>query len=251
MRLEQWCIVASVGMIVSSVVFGMKFNLQSRMAYTRFCYNQMVDSALEDGLLAGIQHTAAVAYPEVDNEAAMDCFKKSLMKSFDISEETADGKRLLDCLKCTIIIENEYATVYNGTESFRVLYKTEKNGWNVTFYLDGYVNAVNTLSGETVDGNEELVRRTIGYQDGFGKGKESVWRDQTVSECISEAMEQVLCQKDEITAEYIVDFPIVEEDWCHNIRGVSMISFWDYGSWFLDGHNYDRYLLSGARVVMK
>lgn len=232
------------------MIFGMKFRLQSRVAYTRFCYNQMVDSALEDGLMEGIRHSDS-AYPEVDDEMALQRFKECLMKSFDVSEETAQGKKLLDCLKCTVIIENEYATVYGGKEPVRVLYKTSQNGWDVTFYLDGYVRAVNSANGEIADGNEEFVRRVIGYQEGYTQERESAWRDETVSECVSEAMEQVLCGNDEMTAEYIVDFPIEEEEWCHNIRGVSMISFWDYGAWFLDGKNYDRYLLSGARVVQK
>ena len=198
--------------------------------------------------MEGIENSDG-AYPEVNEETALMEFKKSLLKCFDVSEESDGGRRLMDCLKCTLIIQNRYVSVYYGGCYRKFEYETQVNGWDIRFYLDGEICARNKKNGEMMTGDEKTVRGRIGYWEGYTEGQGSDWMSKTVSGCIDTAMEQALRERTQAGSGYSVNFPIVEEDWCHSITGVSMISFFDCGTWFLDGESYARYFLSGARVV--
>lgn len=195
MKISHWCVVAGMIMLVFCLKWGMKYQLLWQLSYTKQCYNQIADNALEDGLQAGTAERD-FAVPYVDETAAVNGFKDSLLKGFDLSAQSPEGKRMLDCICCIVILQEEYYSVITNEGTTRYPYET----------------------------------------------------DVAVSDCIEKTMENVLKEqlKDK---QYIIDFPSVREEACHTLEGVGMLAFIQYGDYYIDGVRYNRFVLSGARVV--
>lgn len=191
MRIEHWCIVAAGCLLVSNTAWTLNWQLQQKLAYTRTCYNQMADHAVEDGLYAGTVYKDKKVC--VDEEKVILGFENSLLDSFDETRESPGGKRLLACVKCMVIL----------TENGFFIYVDGKN----TYY--SYGNSV----------------------------------AESVSEKIQEELHKIPdCKKLE------VDFPMIREDACHTLRGVSMVCVMKFPKILPFGQEADRYFISAARV---
>lgn len=191
MRIEHWCMIAAGCILLSNTGWSLKWQLDQKLEYTRCCYNQMADNAVEDGLHAGLVYKDGKIC--VDEEKAIREFETSLLKSFDESKESPGGKRLLDSIKCMVILEKqEFVVCANGETKHYV-------------YGKSAIESVNTKI------QEELHKNTD-------------------------------------TKTYQVDFPVVREDACHTLSGISMVCVMHFPRILPFEQKADRYFVSAARV---
>lgn len=201
MKISHWCVIAGMIMVVYGLKWGMKYQFLWTLTYTKICYNQLTDNALEDGLREGVSVDDS-GEMVVDEDAAVKGFQESLLRAFDISGETAEGQHLLRCVACVVVMHKD---------SFTVI--TEEGKQSCEYDCEG----------------TELTSSVISRQ-------------------IEEKMQEVL-EKQQPKKKYLIDFPAVRDEYCHTLEGVGMLCFMQYGDYKVDGMNYNRYVLSGARVV--
>lgn len=248
MKISHWVIIGSIIMLVFCLTWGMKYQLLWKLNFTETCYNQITDNALEDGLMAGTTESS-FSVPVIDEVQAVKGFKKSLLKGFDLTEESPGGKRMLECISCIIILQNEYYSVITQEGREQYPYEVQYGDWVIQFSMEGNVRCRNSKTLKMYEGTEESIRELVGYDsDDVGNKTINSWRQQVVTDCVEETMEDVL--KEQIKGKnYRIDFPQIREDACHTLEGISMLAFLQYGEYDLDGLQCNRYVLSGARVM--
>lgn len=192
MRIEHWCLIAAGCLIMSNTGWTLKWQLQQKLAYTRTCYNQMSDNAVEDGLYAGLFYRDGKVY--LDEEKAILGFETSLLRSFDESKESQGGKKLLNSIQCLVILEEE-----------------------------------------------EFIVRANGVTKRYSYGN-------SVTESVNTKIQEEL-HKNTDTKKYQVDFPIVREDACHTLSGISMICIMHFPKILPFEQEADRYFVSAARAT--
>lgn len=191
MRIEHWCMIAAGCILLSNTGWSLKWQLDRQLEYTRCCYNQMADNAVEDGLQAGLVYRDGEIF--LDEEKAVREFETNLLKSFDESKESPGGIRLLNCIKCLVILKKEEFVVRANGETKRYAYGKSP------------IDRVNTKI------QEELHKNTD-------------------------------------TKTYQVDFPVVREDACHTLHGISMVCVMHFPKILPFEQKGDRYFVSAARV---
>lgn len=246
LRIEHGCILMILLLIVTSLFWGMRQGMLQRLAYTRYCYNQLADNAIEDGLDAGCRFQGG-SYPKIDEEVAKNTFISSLCKSFDVTKESEDGKRLMNCVKGIVFLQNDFFSLTTGDKTTRYYYEMEIQGWKLQCSLDGRMIATHSLTGKSVLGDEEEIRRHIGVWEGYEEGENIL-----VQRIIINSIEPVLTS---LVQKYAgregcrIDIPLVKEENTHTLTGVSMLCMMQYDRKYVDGCEMERYALSGARVI--
>ena len=196
MKLSHLSMIAGMLIVISCLQWSLKFQMLQKASYTRFCYNQIVDNAIEDGLCAGVvQENTLVPY--VDEEKAIEGFEQSLLRGFGVLEGSAEADKLLSCVGCIVILQAESFTVYAGDTKETFPYSAAGN---------------------------------------------------TVANSVEEQVQKALKKRFPKRQQYLIDFPEIEEEACHTLQGVSMISFMQYDEYSIDGFACNRYTLSGARL---
>lgn len=243
MKSSHWCVIAGMILLVFCLRWGMQYQLLWKVSYTRLCYNQLADNALEDALQRGV---ADAATPYIDEAVAVETFEDSLLKGFDVSRESAGGKRLLDCITCIVILQNDYFSVITQDGSKQYSYQCQYGDWQVTFSMDGEVICKRIGYNIQFQGTEAYIRSIVGYSS----QSDEDWRMQVITDCVEEKLEVTLKEQIKDT-QYIVDFPQIKEEACHTLDGVGMLSFIQYEEYSMDGCDYSRYVFSGVRLVDK
>lgn len=246
MRIEHGCVLMLLLMIVASLFWGMKQGMLQKLAYTRYCYNQLADNAIEDGLDAGCRHQGG-SYPLIDEEVAWKAFSDSMCKGFDITADSVEGRRLMQCVKGVFFLQKDYFTVRVDEESKRYPYEVKIQGWAVSCSLDGRMKARHQLTGEHIFGSEEEIRRRLFMWEGYEEDRNILVQYVVIGSVAPELSKIV--QQSAGKEHYSVDIPLIEEDGAHTILGVSMLCFLQYDTYQVDGCVMERYALSGARVI--
>lgn len=153
MKISNWCVIAGILMVVFSLRWGIKYQFLWMTSYTRFSYNQLADNAIEDGLQAGIMECTSTEVV-IDEEAAVQGLKNSLLKGFGLTEDSLDGQRLLDCVACIVILQEESFSVItkDGKEYYQ--YPCEKGHWDS--------NLISQCVEEKV---ESVLTKQVGFQE--------------------------------------------------------------------------------------
>lgn len=234
MKMSNWCAVAGMILLVFCLQWGLKYQMLWQMSYTKQCYNQIADNALEYGLQLGTAEDSS-AVPYVNEDVAVSGFQESLLKGFGLSAHSSEGRAMLDSISCIIILQKEYYSVITREGTTRYPYETELGDWKIQFHMDGTVIYNNNKTGQSYERQQENSQNR---------------RTGIVTECIEETLETVL--REEIKGRnYKIDFPSVREDACHTLDGIGMLAFLQYVQYDTDGLHCNRFVLSGARVVQK
>lgn len=247
MRLSDLVLIFNILVISGTLSWGLKCQLLMKTSYTRFCYNQIVDNAVEDGLLKGTDKDGSL-YPVVDEAAAVSEFHKSLLQGFGITQESWEGQRLLACIGCIVILQNQYFCIITGDGMVRYPYQTGFGAWIIDFSMDGVLTCRNIVTNEIRKGSEEEIRHLIGYYSDGNSTINSAWKNEVVTECVQQKVSEVLTMHAGDGASYRVIFPVIEEDHCHTLSGIGMLCFMQYASQTVDGYTCSRFTVSGARV---
>jgi len=246
MRIEHGCVLMLLLMIITSLFWGTRQGMLQKLAYTRYCYNQLADNAIEDGLDAGCRHQGG-SYPPIDEEVAWQAFWDSMYKGFDITADSAAGRHLAWCVKGMIFLQKDYFTVRIDGKSNQYPYEARIHGWVINCSLDGQMKACHQLTGERIFGSEEDIRRRLSMWEGYENGK-NILAQYVVAGSVAPELFKIV-QQSVGEERYSVDIPLIEEDNVHTIMGVGMLCFLQYDTYQVNGCAMERYALSGARVI--
>lgn len=248
MKLSDFCIVFAVIVITYSLEWGMQNRLLQKAAYTKYCYNQLFDNAIEDGLEAGIEADAS-PFPAVDENVAVDKFHESLFKAFDVTETSSEGKRLLSVIGCIVILQNQYFSTITEEKIVHHPYRMSYNGWNIDAYMDGTFCWESEVTGERYIGKETEIREFFDLPEEDTEAVSSIWKNQIVTDCVEQEVQEILNNKYSGIAQYEIDFPSIEEEACHTLQGVGMLCFVQYTRHSIDGYAVNRFTVSGAETI--
>lgn len=243
MKFSHWCVLTGALFLVQVVSWSLQEQLLQKLEYTRVCYNQIVDNAVEDGLLAGVTDTYGIA--DVDCNVAVEAFKESLLNGFDVTKDSVSGKKILDKIRCLVILKNQYFIVITPKEQQLHEYESLYNEWNIRFTLDGQVQCQKEGHSEKYVGTELQIRQKIGYNP---EVSQSNWKNEAITDSIEKQVELAINQDGYKDADYHIDIPSVEEVSTHTIWGLGMLCFMKYDTYIFNDMKYDRYTLSVAQI---
>ena len=175
-------------------------------------------------------------------------FCRSLLRGFGITAESYEGKRLLSCIGCIVILQNRYFCIVTKDGTVKYPYRTRYKEWSIDFCMDGMLLCRNIDTYEHISGTEDEVRHLIGYYSDQNNMKTSVWKNQIVTDCVQKKVSEILNQNTGNAADCRVVFPVIEEDNCHTLSGIGMLCFMQYDNQTVGGYTCSRFTVSGARV---
>lgn len=246
MKFSNWCILAGALILIQTVSWMLQDRMLEKLEYTRICYNQIADNAVEDGVEAGLTDRYGVV--DIDQYTSVEAFEESLLNGFDVTRDSAAGKRLLDKIGCLVILKNQYFVVKTHESSKVFYYETYYDSWTIRFTLNDRVECRKKGDSAIYTGTQQQIREKIGYNP---ENTELTWAGEVITECIERQVEYAICQDGAKTADYEIDFPAVEELSTHTIWGPGMLCFMKYDTYEIGNNRYDRYTLSVAQLKEK
>ncbi|MCI8372992.1 MAG: hypothetical protein HFI75_11490 [Lachnospiraceae bacterium] len=248
MKLSNLVLVFGILITAFSLEWGMKNQLLQKASYTRFTYNQLADHALEDGLDAGTANDSS-SFPYVDEQKAVQAFRESLLKGFGLTEDSLEGQRLLSCIACVVIMQNQYFSVITEEGTVHYPYRASRGTWNIDFNMDGTCVCENQEKQERYEGSEEEIKELFSHFNQNSSEYTFPCRNQVVTECIEEKIKETIQNKYHNQYAFQIDFPDMEEEACHTLQGIGMLGFMQYQQYEINGYTCSRFSLSGARLV--